>query len=227
MLRCGKCGTAGGSNTAGVGWRRWLVPPLPAVPHAVAFTLLLPFLLLCSDGVMDSLERFLLIATNSDDVTRAIDFAALDRVAAAARTQYLGNLLQNVLRQYTNAAAGIVSDLLSVTTKFAIQVRGVGLGTLPCACTAWCTAHLYPIPTALPMKREIVILMRSVCWPELPLGRLSPQLPRMRRHSPTRAAGTPPARLSPETGGCGRCVRAGHATPAWAAGHAMWNIRRF
>ena len=87
VLRCGKCGTAGGSNTAGVGWRRWLVPPLPAVPHAVAFTLLLPFLLLCSDGVMDSLERFLLIATNSDDVTRAIDFAALDRVAAAARTQ--------------------------------------------------------------------------------------------------------------------------------------------
>jgi len=134
---------------------------------------------------MDSLERFLLIAS-SDDVTQAIDFAALDRVAAAQRTQvgryswccrwcgcgqgvvrqpklgctagglvllaglvgplvtsashlhstlhacpcvqYLGMALQNVLRQYTNAAASIVSELLSFTTKFAIQVRGV----LPC-----------------------------------------------------------------------------------------------
>lgn len=35
---------------------------------------------------MDSLERFLLIAS-SDDVTKAIDFTALDRVAAAQRTQ--------------------------------------------------------------------------------------------------------------------------------------------
>lgn len=74
---------------------------------------------------MDSLERFLLIAS-SDDVTQAIDFAALDRVAAAQRTQYLGMALQNVLRQYTNAAASIVSDLLSFTTKFAIQVSDQG-----------------------------------------------------------------------------------------------------
>ncbi|KAI7837146.1 hypothetical protein COHA_009023 [Chlorella ohadii] len=78
------------------------------------------------DGVMDSLERFLLIAS-SDDVTQAIDFAALDRIAGGAqRTQYLGMALQNVLRQYTNAAASVVSDLLSFTTKFAIQV-GISL----------------------------------------------------------------------------------------------------
>lgn len=107
---------------------------------------------------MDSLERFLLIAS-SDDVTQAIDFAALDRIAGGAQrtqvgckegcfwgrwrtfsahnvaadtsaaicpapslAQYLGMALQNVLRQYTNAAASIVSDLLSFTTKFAIQV---------------------------------------------------------------------------------------------------------
>jgi predicted PurR-regulated permease PerM len=75
---------------------------------------------------MDSLERFLLIAS-SDDVTQAIDFAALDRIAGGAqRTQYLGMALQNVLRQYTNAAASVVSDLLSFTTKFAIQV-GISL----------------------------------------------------------------------------------------------------
>lgn len=77
------------------------------------------------EGVMDSLERFLLIAS-SDDVTRAIDFATLDTIAGNARTQYLGMALQNVLRQYTNAAASIVSDLLSFTTKFAIQV-GISL----------------------------------------------------------------------------------------------------
>ncbi|KAL4435187.1 hypothetical protein ABPG77_001869 [Micractinium sp. CCAP 211/92] len=77
------------------------------------------------DGVMDSLERFLLIAS-SDDVTKAIDFTALDRVAAAQRTQYLGMALQTVLRQYTNAAATVVSELLSFTTKFAIQV-GISL----------------------------------------------------------------------------------------------------
>lgn len=77
------------------------------------------------EGVMDSLERFILIAS-SDDVTQAIDFAALDNVAANARTQYLGMALQNVLRQYTNAAASIVSELLSFTTKFAIQV-GISL----------------------------------------------------------------------------------------------------
>ena len=46
----------------------------------------LPACLPCSDGVMDSLERFLLIAS-SDDVTQAIDFAALDQVAGNARTQ--------------------------------------------------------------------------------------------------------------------------------------------
>lgn len=41
---------------------------------------------------------------------------------APSLAQYLGMALQNVLRQYTNAAASIVSDLLSFTTKFAIQV---------------------------------------------------------------------------------------------------------
>lgn len=81
--------------------------------------------------MMDSLERFLLIAA-SDDVTRAIDFATLDKFAGVARTQYLGMALQNVLRQYTNAAASVVSELLSFTTKFAIQV-GTLRGRVPVA----------------------------------------------------------------------------------------------
>ena len=43
----------------------------------------------CRDGVMDSLERFLLIAS-SDDVTQAIDFAALDRIAGGAQRTQVG-----------------------------------------------------------------------------------------------------------------------------------------
>lgn len=38
---------------------------------------------------MDSLERFLLIAS-SDDVTQAIDFAALDRIAGGAQRTQVG-----------------------------------------------------------------------------------------------------------------------------------------
>ena len=34
-----------------------------------------------------------------------------------------------VLKQYTNAAATVTSELLSFTTKFAVQVRPIRLGT--------------------------------------------------------------------------------------------------
>ncbi|GAB4823028.1 hypothetical protein N2152v2_010074 [Parachlorella kessleri] len=77
------------------------------------------------DGVMDQLERFLLIAS-SEDVTHAIDFSALDAVAGPARTQYLGMALQKVLRRYTNAAASLTSEILSFTSRFAIQA-GISL----------------------------------------------------------------------------------------------------
>lgn len=47
--------------------------------------------------------------------------------------------LQTVLRQYTNAAASIVSELLSFTTKFAIQVGGHGVAAQvqPHCCPSW------------------------------------------------------------------------------------------
>ena len=45
---------------------------------------------------MEQLERFLLIASAGDDVTRAINFAELDAVAGAQRSQYLGAALQKV-----------------------------------------------------------------------------------------------------------------------------------
>ncbi|EFN55763.1 hypothetical protein CHLNCDRAFT_52421 [Chlorella variabilis] len=113
------------------------------------------------EGVMDSLERFLLIAS-SDDVTRAIDFATLDTIAGNARTQYLGMALQNVLRQYTNAAASIVSDLLSFTTKAFCNLsnwRGAG---------ARCPRGLRPLGTtpdaAAPAVGISLILSFMVVW---------------------------------------------------------------
>lgn len=77
------------------------------------------------DGVMDQLERFLLIAA-SEDVTKALDFVSLENWSSTARSQYLGNALQKVLRQYTNAAAALTSEILSFLSRFAIQL-GVSL----------------------------------------------------------------------------------------------------
>ncbi|KAL6785199.1 hypothetical protein ACKKBG_A02845 [Auxenochlorella protothecoides x Auxenochlorella symbiontica] len=77
------------------------------------------------DGVMDAMERFLLIAS-SEDVTHAINYTELDAVIGTARTQYLGVALQKVLRQYTNAAATFTTEILSFTSRFAIQL-GVSL----------------------------------------------------------------------------------------------------
>lgn len=53
------------------------------------------------------------------------------QVIGTARTQYLGVALQKVLRQYTNAAATFTTEILSFTSRFAIQVlfgRGCGRG---------------------------------------------------------------------------------------------------
>lgn len=75
----------------------------------------------CSDGVMDQLERFLVIAS-SGDVTHALDFRALDTLGPEARTSYLGNALQKILKHYTNAAASFTSDTLSFISRFVIQV---------------------------------------------------------------------------------------------------------
>ena len=77
---------------------------------------------ICSDGVMDQLERFLVISS-SGDVTSALDFHTLDTLGPEARTKYLGNALQKVLQQYTNAAASFISDMLTFISRFAIQVR--------------------------------------------------------------------------------------------------------
>lgn len=73
------------------------------------------------DNMMDQLERFLVIASTGE-VTQALDFVALDALSTEARTAYLGSALQKVLRQYTNAAASLTTEILSFVSKFAIQV---------------------------------------------------------------------------------------------------------
>jgi len=73
------------------------------------------------DGVMTQLERFLLVVA-SEDVTKALDFVTLESVSSSTRSQYLGNALQKVLRQYTNAAAALTSEVLSFISRFAIQL---------------------------------------------------------------------------------------------------------
>lgn len=73
---------------------------------------------------MDQLERFLVISS-SGDVTSALDFHTLDTLGPEARTKYLGNALQKVLQQYTNAAASFISDMLTFISRFAIQVRSM------------------------------------------------------------------------------------------------------
>lgn len=86
------------------------------------------------DGVMDQLERFLVVAA-TEDVTQALDFGALDAVSSEARTAYLGSALQKVLRQYTNAAASFTSEILSFVSRFAIQVSRERKGiVLLCGC---------------------------------------------------------------------------------------------
>eukprot|EP00889_Picochlorum_renovo_P002369 jgi/Picre1/29399/NNA_004787.t1 len=73
------------------------------------------------DGVMDQLERFLVISS-SGDVTTALDFRTLDTLGPEARTTYLGSALQKVLKQYTNAAASYISDMLSFISRFVVQL---------------------------------------------------------------------------------------------------------
>jgi len=70
---------------------------------------------------MDQLERFLVISS-SGDVTTALDFRALETLGPEARTTYLGSALQKVLKQYTNAAASYISDMLSFISRFVVQV---------------------------------------------------------------------------------------------------------
>ncbi|KAL4858146.1 putative transport protein YdbI [Chlorella vulgaris] len=139
------------------------------------------------EGAMDSLERFLLIAS-SDDVTRAIDFATLDTIAGGARTQYLGMALQNVLRQYTNAAATIVSELLSFTTKFAVQASGNSVfarrwAAVLSAALAWLAGLLHHAPPPSAAVGISLILSFMVVW-DLPTIKRGVQSLRTSRIAP-------------------------------------------
>ncbi|CAL8468128.1 g7667 [Coccomyxa elongata] len=78
------------------------------------------------DGMMEQLERFLLVASG-DELTGAIGTnGAQWHSWTAERTAYLGLVLQKMLRGYTEAAVSFTSSLVTFVSRFAVQV-GVSL----------------------------------------------------------------------------------------------------
>ena len=98
------------------------------------------------DGVMDQVERLLLVASGDELVSAGLassaggaasSASAAARAASAAarshfaawtpdRTAYLGTVLQRMLRSYTETAITVTSALVSSVSRFALQV-GVSL----------------------------------------------------------------------------------------------------
>ncbi|KAK9803415.1 hypothetical protein WJX72_009498 [[Myrmecia] bisecta] len=77
------------------------------------------------DGVMEQVERLLLVASG-DELSSAIGSSTEAHVWTIERTQYLGTVMQKMLRGYTEAAVSVTSGLVSFISRFAIQV-GVSL----------------------------------------------------------------------------------------------------
>ncbi len=69
---------------------------------------------------MEQLERVLLVASGEDFAMQAANEAQL---WTAQRTAALGSVLQNLLRGYTDTAISLTSNLITSTTRFAVQVR--------------------------------------------------------------------------------------------------------
>ncbi|KAK9826469.1 hypothetical protein WJX81_002640 [Elliptochloris bilobata] len=80
------------------------------------------------DGIMEQLERLLLIASG-DDLAGALSAAGGSQWQTpwtSERTAYLGTVLQTMLRGYTEAAVGFTTALVKFISRFAVQV-GVSL----------------------------------------------------------------------------------------------------
>lgn len=70
------------------------------------------------DGIMDQVERFLLVAAGDEAVAKGVAWAAWTPDRAA----YLGTVLQRLLRGYTDTAVSVTSALVSSVSRFAVQV---------------------------------------------------------------------------------------------------------
>uniref|UniRef100_A0A383VRY6 AI-2E family transporter n=1 Tax=Tetradesmus obliquus TaxID=3088 RepID=A0A383VRY6_TETOB len=71
------------------------------------------------DVVMESLERFVMLATSNDITRAAIDHG---HVWTAERSTQLGMAVSSMLKGYTTTAAQIITAMLKSVTKFTIQV---------------------------------------------------------------------------------------------------------
>ncbi|KAK9803350.1 hypothetical protein WJX73_007055 [Symbiochloris irregularis] len=72
------------------------------------------------DGVMDQIERLMLVA--SGDELGSMRTSAAVQAWTPERTQYLGTVLHRMLRSYTDSAVNLTTNLLAVISRFAVQV---------------------------------------------------------------------------------------------------------
>ncbi|CAL5219585.1 g1445 [Coccomyxa viridis] len=74
------------------------------------------------DGMMDQLERFMLVASG-DELTGTLGSNGPQwQEWTSERTAYLGTVLQKMLRGYTEAAVSVTSALVTFVSRFALQV---------------------------------------------------------------------------------------------------------
>lgn len=71
------------------------------------------------EQVMESLERFVMLATSNDITRAAVDHG---HVWTAERSTQLGMAVSSMLKGYTTTAAQIITAMLKSVTKFTIQV---------------------------------------------------------------------------------------------------------
>jgi predicted PurR-regulated permease PerM len=72
-------------------------------------------------GIMDKLERFLLMA-GSDDVTKSALTGMLTSMTTAEKTQHISQALQSMVSEYVSGAVALTSGLLTAVTKITVQV---------------------------------------------------------------------------------------------------------
>ena len=85
------------------------------------------------DQIMESLERFVRLATSSD-LASALSPAAGGREWTIERSTQLGLAVSKLLKGYTTTAAAVTAGMLSSVTKFALQARARGLWAGSCCC---------------------------------------------------------------------------------------------
>ena len=71
---------------------------------------------------MESLERFVVLATSNDITRAAVSVAPHHADWTAERSAQLGLAVSSMLKSYTTTAASVISATLRSITRFTIQV---------------------------------------------------------------------------------------------------------